>query len=806
MEHLKIERQIALEEEMRGLGLTRYVKNMTAGEEAELPPGMIIMRKAVKPFGDHVQGWIDTIQAGNARQMATIVKILDKVGSHECAYITLRRAVGAIALRQKTTSLALAIATDLEDELEYRAFKKANPDAFKRVIKYVKDASSAEYRRLVMHNIRRKEGVSDLAWTKEEKMRIGVKLLDLCIESTGMFESTNVLEGKNRTVAYLMGTQKMREWLANQHTRCQLLSPVFLPMVCKPNDWTSPKVGGYMTVKLDMVKTPNKNYLDELAGVDMPLVYGSLNALQGTAWRINKRIHSVMSDLWELGGDRAGLPAKDGKDVPNKPLDVDTNEVALKEWKKKAKRVHNFNHRNMSKIAGVGQKLFVANKFLDEEELFYVWTLDWRGRAYPIGTFVHPQADDSGKALLEFANGKALGSEGAAWLGVQLANTWGNDKVSFSDRIQWAEDNTDMILRCANDPLANKDWMDADAPFGFLAACFEWQGYCANGINHVCNLPIQVDGSCNGLQNFSAMLRDEIGGAATNLIPSELPKDIYGLVAKAANGIAHRDYHVHSIPEAEVFLKQPITRKLTKRNTMTQPYSVSLYGMKDQILEEFRKMNEEGKGLNYLECEEFKVASYLAKANYEAIGTVVVAAVQVMDWLKEVAKIAASDDLPVVWTNPAGLPVQQCYMETAGKKSTLYFQGKRTDFWLQVTGKNLDGRKQSAGIAPNFVHSCDSGHMMRTIVKCVEEEGISDFSFIHDSFGTHASDMGTLSCILREAFVEQYQGDVLERFRDELVEQLGRSGSDELVKQIPPLPPRGTLDLELVKQSEYFFA
>jgi DNA-directed RNA polymerase len=95
--------------------------------------------------------------------------------------------------------------------------------------------------------------------------------------------------------------------------------------------------------------------------------------------------------------------------------------------------------------------------------------------------------------------------------------------------------------------------------------------------------------------------------------------------------------------------------------------------------------------------------------------------------------------------------------------------------------------------------------MMRTLVKC-KEVGLTHFSFIHDSFGTHAGDMGDLSYILREAFVEQYSQDILGAFRKELVEQLSGTGSTNLVDKLPPVPPFGSLDLSLVVESNYFFA
>lgn len=800
----KYEAQLNLEEEMRGLGMARYLKQMTSSEEASLPPGIQMLRKSVAPLAEAITEWIGEVRNGQARRYASLASIFEQVGINEVAYITMRRCINAVSGRMKTTSFAIELGGDLQEELEYRNFKAKEPALFKAVAKQVEGASSEHYRTTVMNLARRRSGVPDLDWTKEDRLKLGIKLMELAIQSTGLVEMVTITEGHHNTIHYLTGTEKARAWLEKQHEYCQVLSPLYLPMLCPPNDWVSPRLGGYLTIKMDMIKTPNKNYLEELEHVEMPMVYRSLNALQSTPWRINKKVYQVMKHLWELGGDRAGLPPKEGRPLPSKPLDIDTNEESRKEWKKKAKPIYNWNHRNMSKVVGMAQKLWVAEKFLNEEEMYYVWTLDWRGRAYPAGTFVHPQSDDTGKALLEFAHGKPLGEQGVAWLKVHLANTWGNDKVSFDDRIQWANDNSDMILRCGFDPFVNKEWMDADSPFGFLAACIDFVGYRMQGKDYVSHLPIQVDGSCNGLQNFSAMLLDEIGGRATNLVPSEKPQDIYGLVAQEANLLIERDYHAQSIPEAEVFLGK-VNRKLTKRNTMTMPYSVTQYGMKDQLLEEFRKMNDDGKGLDYLGNDEFKCAAYLAKINYEAIGKVVVAARNAMAWLKEVAKVAASDGLPVVWTNPAGMPIQQSYQETKGKLVRVMVGGKMTKFTIQIEGRKLDGRKQAAGIAPNFVHSCDSGHMMRTISKCLDA-GINAFSFIHDSFGTHAADMTELSCILREAFVEQYQGNVLEKFRDEIMEQLSRSGSDELVEKIPQIPPKGNLDLEAVKDSEYFFA
>lgn len=45
-------------------------------------------------------------------------------------------------------------------------------------------------------------------------------------------------------------------------------------------------------------------------------------------------------------------------------------------------------------------------------------------------------------------------------------------------------------------------------------------------------LPIHQDGSCNGLQHYAALGRDEDGAKEVNLLFAEKPADIYSSVAQ----------------------------------------------------------------------------------------------------------------------------------------------------------------------------------------------------------------------------------------------------------------------------------
>jgi DNA-directed RNA polymerase len=109
----------------------------------------------------------------------------------------------------------------------------------------------------------------------------------------------------------------------------------------------------------------------------------------------------------------------------------------------------------------------------------------------------------------------------------------------------------------------------------------------------------------------------------------------------------------------------------------------------------------------------------------------------------------------------------------------------------------IDKRRAVNGVSPNFVHSMDASAMSLTICKAVDC-GMESFAMIHDSYGVHAADTEKMGSLIREAFVEIYREDRLEEFANYAREVCG----DDISKQ----PPKGSLDIEDVINSKYFFA
>lgn len=793
--------QLALEAECLALGIERYRESMEAGEDT-LQPGQRLIKAAVLPLSQAIKQMTEEALAGKAGRSAGVSKFLAQFEPERAAFITARRIIHAITEKTLLSTAAIQVANALEDCINFDNLAEQAPKLYKQLLKKIQNSNDEGYRHIVMKKQQEFAEVATIKWGITEKARMGTTLIHLLADCTGLVEIVKLSRGHNDTPFFVTASPKTLLWLEQAHARCELLQPTFMPMVCRPTPWTSPFGGGYLTreLRFPLIKTGNKNYLEELKSWDMPDVYRAINALQDTAWTVNKGILRVSSEIWDGGGRVGKLPSRDPIPLPPKTHDPEAEPEKHKAWRKAAAQVYEENIRLVSKRMSVQTKLHLAEKMDKYEQFHFVHALDWRGRAYPVSSMLNPQGDDLAKALLMFAEGKPLGETGATWLAVHGANCYGVDKVSFEDRVKWVLEHREQILECAFNPTdGSLFWADADSPYMFLAFCFEWAGYIMQGPSFVSHLPVSWDGTCNGLQNFSAMLRDEVGGKAVNLVPSDKPSDVYKAVADVAQVGIDIDAEA-GLPVAKRWVGR-MTRKWSKRNTMTVPYGVSKFGMRNQLREEFSKLRMAGDTSAPTREEEMEDAAYIAEKNYEAIGQVVIAARQAMDWLMEAAKVAASDGLPVRWVTPSGLLVQQSYRVAEGKSLDFDVAGRRYRMILNITGHKINKQAQRSGISPNFIHSLDAAHMMRTVNYSLDA-GLSSFCMIHDSYGSHAADAEELSYQLRRAFVDQYKGDVLRDFRDQLAGQL----PEELAALLPPLPPMGTLDLDAVMQSDYFFA
>ena len=350
-----------------------------------------------------------------------------------------------------------------------------------------------------------------------------------------------------------------------------------------------------------------------------------------------------------------------------------------------------------------------------------------------------------------------------------------------------------------------------------MAFCFEYDDYLNNPNSFTSHIPIQLDGTCNGLQHYSALLRDEVGGRAVNLINAQKPSDIYAKVAErleeklnetinisnTSNDMFSSALNVCTGSFATHWLELGINRKLTKRPVMVLPYGGTLLSCREYIGEYLTDnyspnflWKHFGTGNTPNECI-FQVSTWLSKYLWGAINDTLKAATVGMAYLRKVARVVTKEKHFLEWLTPAGLLVRQAYKSRKKKMIRTELYGSIIKTTVNIDQESLDVQRQLNGICPNFIHSLDASCLMLYLLKC-KKAGIDAFMTVHDCYGTWASDTDTSAKLLREAFVEVYKQPILENFTEDITKDIENT-------ELPKLPEKGKLDIEEVLKSDYFF-
>jgi DNA-directed RNA polymerase len=807
-----IAEQLELEKRMVVRGADKYHEAKDRAIEADRAADMPFARRLISAhlpaIADGIREYTEAKGPGTG---AKLRKHVAGISAEQAAYFVLRAVfTKCFGERATVTEVGAYIGRYIEDEMRFTAFKKQHKTYYQEIIDDFKRKGTVEYRH--KHRVLTKKA-TDMAdkwkpWKTEERILVGVKLLDILEQKTQLIvRQTSPGKRGKRGAYYVSPSPEVVKWLQEYDDYAEFLAPERTPCVIPPDPWTSPSSGGYYSPDLRM-RTPmvlnirSKKAKRLLASAEMPVIYDMLNELQGTAFCVNTKVLEVMQQCWEKNLP-IGMPPSEPYVIPECPIPegVSKDEMSVEQldefnnWKREAAMLYTAERDRVSKSFQVATILRTAKEYSKYEQFWFVYQLDFRSRAYAATSGFSPQGPDIAKASLLLSEGVRLGAEGMYGLCVHGANTYGYDKVSLAARERWVREHDEAIRASATDPLSNREfWANADQPWQFLAFCFEYHAARTQGPDFASRLVYAADGSCNGLQHFSAILRDSIGGAATNLRPSSKPSDIYTDVARK---VLER-LRASSDPMALEWLAVAnsrwngvIPRKLAKKPVMTLPYGSTQRTCTDSIFEflysEDRKLFESN----------FRAAMYLTPILWEAISETVTAAREAMDWLQAAASRLVDGGHPMHWVTPTGFPVYQANYKIASQQISTVLCGRIQLRVGNYTDK-LDRQRMENGASPNFVHSMDASHQALTIQKA-RAAGITGFAMVHDSYGCHAAHWRTLNRCLREAFVEMYEtSNPLETLRDFITTYSGI--------EFPNLPDVGDLDLRGVLESDYFFA
>jgi len=480
---------------------------------------------------------------------------------------------------------------------------------FLRDVESVKeDALKKAYRAYDNNHFENIEQLSKPLWSNVLELEVGQKLIDLAqeVEIIGEYSKVNDEKGFN----YLKLNKTFLEKMSNTDRKvAHSASMIYKPMVIEPLDWEGLYGGGFLADEgeesrfdLSLIKASSRKDREALEGKMIPKsVLEGINQMQKTAFCINEQMLEVLLDyhndinylkkenrvdfsyyrilreLFSLGkehgsNERVYDHFKKTKFIKLRDYELNKSDKtridkAIKNIKKeKDYELFKLNSNLYYDIAkykqGFDTIVKIAQEMKSYAKFYFVWRMDFRGRVYPQQTLLNPQSGDLPKSLLLFSEKKSLNEEGVKWFLVHGANCYGEvDKEPFENRVDWIKSKHDTILSCAKNHRREKFWKKAGDPFKFLAFCFEYARYAEDKENFTTGLPIAIDGSNNGFQHITALLRDTAGAESVNVLPhydadnNLKVADFYAEVAEALKVKMQEEYDAF-LTEKDAFIEK----------------------------------------------------------------------------------------------------------------------------------------------------------------------------------------------------------------------------------------------------------
>lgn len=548
------------------------------GKATSLPYAGLVYSRFLEPLADIVER-----DAKRQNGAGAFKKFASYLGSLDPKIVALRAIQAVLGLLADEGALdspqpigkRLAYATGRAVYHEYlmRHFADLSPPLFNSIYREFHRSMTSDERAIVsgFRQTYQREGYSFPVWGFGDTEQVGHYLVHQ-LAGLGLLErwSRTVMErGRHKVVQYVRLHEEMRAVTLAVVDHLAELPRAAGPLVEPPLPWDAQTNtgGGFHTT--EMQKLMAYAVQGKGLGAVSESTVEAINNLQTVRWAVNAPVLAVVREA-ALRFDFGDVVSPEPK-WPKPVCPEGAVDDALRGFKQAARKWYTERKVRAVKYMRGRKAIVEAEELGAYDAIWFAYYADFRGRLYARSNGVSPQGTDLEKGLLHFADGKPIRGEAAAfWFKVHGANKFGIDKVSFANRVRWVDEQHDALLAMAADPLSNRGWTEADCPVQFLAWCLEYADWVQGRATFMSHLPVSLDGTCNGLQNYSALLRDEVGGAAVNLIDGPVPQDIYRVVAERTEELL-RDMPASDMRDK--WLAHGMNRKITKRTAMTLDYS-----------------------------------------------------------------------------------------------------------------------------------------------------------------------------------------------------------------------------------------
>ena len=281
------------------------------------------------------------------------------------------------------------------------------------------------------------------------------------------------------------------------------------PMLQKPNDWISNTDGGWLWERKSIILGKGTHHFKLQA-------YDALNLLQSVAWTID-------------------IPTYTNFVNTNEAMDNDQFERVIRDYFGKP--------------------------------FYFVWRYDKRGRSYSSGYDLNLQSNEYGKALLSLFNKQVVTNLDN--LKIAIAGHAGQDKLTWSERINWFNQQLNLDVDTFDEPILGSKAIQAylDSKKGIPT------GYT-----------MSIDATASGLQVMSALSGCKITAKACNMVNTGNREDIYQAVTDKMNVLLDVSQQVTRSDVKKPVMTTFYNSEANPKETFTEPQLEAFYASLDDTL------------------------------------------------------------------------------------------------------------------------------------------------------------------------------------------------------------------------------
>ena len=685
--------------------------------------------------------------------------------------------------------LALAIGLAVEGEVKAGEIEKRAASSLERMLK----GTTAEKRKAVMRVAARPiEGGSPI-WTRMERATVGLLLLEIVRGETGLVIIDKSDQPNRRAQWRVLPSARALDFIRRHPPRS--LRPNRGPMVVEPIPWEGLVGGGHLANTSPVVQirgSRDHTAIAYLAGKIGPQL-AAVNVLQRQQLEVDPWMLQVQREAWDRG--IPGLFPVERDPVPDAgPFPSNEPPGVQDAWRRSQARHHQDLRDNSSRRLAVERALQTAEALVGRP-IWQAHFLDFRGRAFTANRGLTHQGPDHQKALLRFGAGPGDTAGGEAWIPKAAAGHWGLTRSSWRDRWNWGMEETWRLEAIAEDPIGRADlWRGAKQPWQFLQLARAWS-HPEEG----CRVPIRLDQTCSGAGIIATLLRDRQMAELCNICGTG-PNDLYSAVVERLRHQLEIDLHTGDADVwglAAGWLELGIDRSWVKSAVMHTPFGSTSRtvadGIRDQLQQRLGPVDDWGGRI----C---RPSSYLESRLRVVLGTETASLMLLRRWLCDVGRqVAGRNQQQIRWATPMGWPMQVGKPTPSKSIVRTHLLGKLASVTFEEDPPDgeLSARKTNASITANLVHSFDAA-LVHRVASRAGEQGVPLLTN-HDCFATDPANAEWLHRTLLSEFRALYATDWLGAIAEEIRCSAG-------LKELPPPPPRGALEIGEIGENPYLFS